>query len=210
MKRRSFNKSLSLGVGSGLLSKRRKYSQEDHHIYPKLETLKNAYNNKEEIAIRLAFTSITLHNLNIGNVQISILGQGKINRIKTYFLEPPDQHTQFQDDINLQLFKNDLDVIVVWAQKITEESILQIDCQSDVFNFTIKELLKKGQLEFNDNFVLTSNLLGYHEIGSLDLRKMNIPNKEEFRFVIMADPQGGNPDTPSNKAPTRIKSIMLL
>ena len=46
----------------------------------------------------------------------------------------------------------------------------------------------------------------HNEIGEIDPEKLSIPcGKDSYRFIIMADPQGGDPDFEGNGSKTRIK-----
>jgi len=84
---------------------------------------------------------------------------------------------------------------VLWIENPEEGTTVELK-GAEKFRFTVAELLEKNEISGTmDGQGVTVNLLMDHEIGEVTLTGLGIREPgEEFSFVAMADPQGGNPD----------------
>lgn len=196
---------MGIGVSSSLLAPHLLAQGETPlaYNYKGIHSLADATNKNGELAIRLALSNATT-NTKTAEIKLKISRYGVLSRTKTYFLEPPDQTMPQQDKLISNLYPDDTDVMVVWIKEATEETVVSIKLGKERWKLTLGELLANGELKFDDNN-LTANLLGYSELGRLNLAPLDIVDSDRFRFAIMADPQGGNPAVSGNEAPTRMK-----
>ncbi len=99
-------------------------------------------------------------------------------------------------------------IVVIWLDEFSENSEIQIN-SDDRLKFKLKELMELPELKKNFLSVhIISKILLHNEIGEIDFNKAfnsGPIDEEEFSFVLMADPQGGDPDCKGNRAPTRVK-----
>lgn len=207
MQRRKFFRNMGLGLGSGLLA--------PHLLacappmakegYSGIRALSDATNVDGELALRLAFVPVGERATSLPKVRIKISKKGRLKRTKSYFLEPPDKWLPEQGIGNMQLKPNDSDIIVVWIENADESTTVTISTGREPLRFTLGALLEKGELHWEKQDMISVNFLGYLEIGELDTAGLGIQNQQRFRFAVMADPQGGDPNAPNNEAPTRIK-----
>jgi len=206
MKRRKFFKDIGLGIGSGMLTPG--ILAQDVALpvyrYPSIKFLIDATNENGEVSLRFVLTNNGVIDA-VKNIIIKVKGKGKLSRTKSYFLEPPDQCVPNREKWNANLFTGDTDVLVAWIKDAAENTKIQVRLGKEHIKFELAELLEAGQLDFGDEVRLSANLLGYSEVGRLPLLELKIPDTDNFRFVIMADPQGGNPLAAGNEAPTRMK-----
>lgn len=199
---------MGLGLSSGLLNPQVFAKdippQKDTFTYPGIISLKDATNHHGEVALRLALgNNGTEYGIN--ELHFKIQGKGSLSRTKSYFLEPPDQYTPQHHRLQSHLHPGDFDVMVVWMKEVTEDTIFQARFGEERWRFTLGELLEKGEMNYGKENFLTANFLGYAEVGPLEISSLDIQDTDNFRFAIMADPQGGDPDTSENDAPTRMK-----
>lgn len=206
MKRRKFFKDMGMGIGSGLIAPQLMAFEvnEDGFKYPGIQSLSDATNERGELALRLAFKNQT-RKADQSKIRVKVSGKAALSRTKWYFLESPDQTTPRGGESKVNLHPGDTDVFVVWLNDASENSKIAISYGKDTLRFILEELLQKGELGNAPSFSLTVNLLGYLEVGKLDISSLNIPDTNNFRIAIMADPQGGNAFESYSGAPTRIK-----
>ncbi len=207
MERRIFFKNIGLGIGSSLLNQGAKSQQQAPAVfkYPGIQSLADATNEQGEVALRLAWQNDADHDIEF-DLQIEVEGGASSTRTKCYFIEPPDQCFSHNVSQSLHLDPADGDVLVAWILQGTETTLVRVQTGSiGNHQFTLGEVLKKGELQFGEKTKLTINLLGYREVGRMTLTDLHIQDQEKFRFTIMADPQGGDPRIDTNDAPTRMK-----
>ena len=206
MKRRKFFKDAGLTLGSGLIAPGSLSIEpgKETFEYAGIHTLSDATNDKGETAIRLALANSGNSSSTV-KIQVKVSGNGKLSRTKDYFLEPPDQFTPQQDKLHSQLFPGDVDVLVAWIKKADLKTGVTLQLGKRRHRFILEDLLNTGELRFDGPSNLTANLLGYSEVGALEIAEMGIADSEDFRFAIMADPQGGNASMPDSSVPTRMK-----
>lgn len=196
---------MGIGVSSGLFAPHLLAQGEipPVHKYKGIASLADATNKNGELAMRLALSNAT-KDTKSAEIKLKISGQGVLSRIKNYFLEPPYQITPNQDGMIASLHPEDTDVMLAWIKEATEKTEVSIKLGKEKWKLRLGELLTQSELKFGEN-TLTVNLLGYTELGRLNLSQLGIVESDRFRFAIMADPQGGNPAVSGNEAPTRMK-----
>lgn len=211
MKRRSFIQKIGLGAGYSVLPQINNNSKGQTQLFnpytslPK--TIEDAKSKEGLIVVRIAFEGQGLQqtqNLK-GNITIK---NGELARIKSYFFEPGfDEMEVISSDYNLSIYQNDFDVITLWIKNPNEKTEIQLKANKKKIKFELVELLSKPEITFNEeHFNISCNLLFDKEIGKIDLQAFGINSKKEnFRFVIMADPQGGDPTCQRLDSPTRMK-----
>lgn len=159
-----------------------------------------------EIIDRLEFRSAQEISTTSYEGRIQVKG-GKTARIKSYFFEAGEdefapENGRFQShSSNLQA-----DVVVLWLSEASENTRISID-GDEAFSFQLSELLSQPEVSKTlENTEITANLLLDKEIGYLQLEAVgeNSQPGADFSFVIMADPQGGDPEEEGNW-PTRMK-----
>lgn len=197
---------MGLGIGSSLVAPQLSAGELPPvtYGYRGIQTFADATNAQGELALRLALSNNTTGRETL-KARIKIKNGGRLSRTKSYFLEPPDQFTPQRHEAISHLPTGDTDVVVAWIREVGEKTMVEIKTVGERWQFSLAEVLEKGELEFGSNALLTVNLLGYSEVGKIDLSDLNVSNTQNFRFTIMADPQGGNPKTQKNEAPTRMK-----
>ncbi len=210
MKRRLFVKQFGKGVTSSMLFpgfvKTHPSKDELSFEYPRPASLDDLKNDEGLVAIRVLIegrSEVPGERIS-GKLDVK---DAKIARIKAYFnlhqdLIDPDKNT-----FDLSASVRDHHVLSCWLDQASGESVLSIILKKETFNFPMAEILTNDEVIQEDkNYKITVHGLPYHEIGEIDPRKLGIPtDKTSFRFVIMADPQGGDPSESTNDSPTRIK-----
>jgi len=206
MKRRKFFRDIGLGIGSGLITPQLMAfeNQGKAFRYSGIQSLSDATNDRGELALRLSFQNQG-DTISRPKVHIKVGGKASLSRTKWYFLESPHQTSLQGGEGPIELHPGDTDVMVAWLKDATESSKVTIGYGKDKAKFTLGELLQKGELGQGAPIAFTVNFLGYSEVGKLNPESLNIPNKDNFRFAIMADPQGGSANEDYSTAPTRIK-----
>jgi len=199
---------MGAGLGTTLLPSSlwpNNHSPVPQYDYPEIKSLKEATNEAGELALRLALQGKNKVQIEEVKARIKIRIQGRLHRVTSYFLEPPDQENLEQGILYSSLPSGDFDIMVAWIQDANETTLVEFQVDRAKHQFTLGELLEQGELIFEGDVRLSANLLGYHEIGKLDTKNYGIPNKDSFRFAIMADPQGGDARFMENDSTTRMK-----
>jgi 3',5'-cyclic AMP phosphodiesterase CpdA len=208
MKRRNFIKSLGLSSSSLLLPHAKAESAPaiSPYSYPEVNKLGDARSKEGEIIVRLEFRSVQESSTTSHEGRIQVKG-GKTARIKSYFFEGGEddfapENGRFQShSSHLQA-----DVVVLWLSEASENTRISID-GDEAFSFQLSELLSQPEVsKILGNTKITANLLLDKEIGHIRLEDVggNSQPGADFSFVIMADPQGGDPEEEGNW-PTRMK-----
>jgi 3',5'-cyclic AMP phosphodiesterase CpdA len=210
MKRRSFIQKLSAGTSIGLLPAipSRITKPGFYNPYEKLpSTIEEAKSQEGFIMVRIAFEGKNLNNIHdlAGSIQVI---NGKIQRQKEYFFESDiDEIGYIPPAYELGVYKNDTDVIVLWLDDVTVQTEIHLQHKKLSMKFALTDLLQKPQINKNEpDYSVTINLLFDKEIGNINPQDVGIKNVgEKFRFVIMADPQGGEPQASNQDSPARVK-----
>lgn len=214
MQRRSFLRNIGLGasalampVGLATQTNENAIPQIASYQYPLPASLHDALSDEGFIAVRLVLQSASDKQLNVpisGSVKVK---GARLARIKPYYFQ--DNFDTF--NTNKQQFQCKADTfsprfLVLWIDKPTDNTQVTISLNGTSTTFTLSEILAKQDIKWNTgNVAACANLLLYNEIGPLTLEQIGgrAPN-ENFEFVVMADPQGGDP-TVGDKLQTRMK-----
>lgn len=199
MKRRLFVKKFGQGISSsvfmpGIFDQKAEQTSESKFHYPYPQNLKEAENDDGLIACQLEIsgTSKSLSDRLLGKIQTR---KTVMVYLKSYFMMGRDKTDNVKGTFDLSAVEGDRHVLTIWLKDVNGQS--EIICRIDGGRISIKirdllmnqEFLKEGR-----NYKIKANLLLYHEVGRIDPEAINIPDRNgKFRFIIMADPQGGDP-----------------
>ena len=210
MQRRSFLQKLGIGVPALAIGKQGftkvPYTWQTYRaFYPEINTLDNAKTREGQIILRLALESTNPVQLAGIEGQLEIKG-AKINRTKSYFFEPGEDHLEAQN-FTAYTSLDHTDVLVAWLDGPTENTEVTIKKGGNPISFSLKDIVAQKQLTFNSGTAkITVNFLLDKEIGEIDPTALNItPPADDFTFALMADPQGGDPTDATNNSTTRMK-----
>jgi hypothetical protein len=202
MKRRKFIQNLGLSVApvvvQPLLGNETKPGLPPFE-YRQPSILKEAVTKDGQIIVRLEFQSDDRHLQKL--TPKIIIENGNILRTKSYFFEQGEDN--FSGGLESPILSSalgDIDVLVLWLDKFSEESVITITDEAGVFAFSLSEIIKKqevagqiGQAQIKANFLFDK------EIGELNPESVGIKNPgDDFSFIIMADPQGGDASNPDD------------
>ncbi|WP_020526878.1 metallophosphoesterase family protein [Flexithrix dorotheae] len=209
MKRRNFIKNLGLSAPSVLATSSlitSPHSFTPAYSYGKIEHLDEAVSKKGEIMVRLEFRSSEIPDISSTKDKIKIKN-GKLSKSKSYFFENGEDKFA-SEDISLQVQSSgeNVDILVLWLNEFSPKTEISFKHAKGKYTFTLQQLVDHEEFaQIFGKTKITSNLLLDKEIGELDLKEIGakIPG-DTFRFVIMADPQGGDPKEKGNH-PTRMK-----
>jgi hypothetical protein len=141
--------------------------------YGEIESIEDAVSDEGLVLVRLEFEDIPVldrHGIP-GNLK---LRKSKLSRLKSYF----------QDQIH-----------VLFLQEASPKTRITLG-RREKFSFTLEEMLERKEIHDSaDDTGLRVNFLLDREIGEINLSAVGIDEPgDEFSFVAMADPQGGDPD----------------
>lgn len=203
MKRRKFIQNLSLSIPplvvrpvSGKDENTRVFPQYD---YKQPQNLQQAVTKERQIIVRLEFQSSVRQGQQL-KPEIRI-EKGNILRTKSYFFEQDEDN--FSGGLEAPVLSSalgDIDVLVLWLDKFSGKSVITVIDEAGVFAFSLLEIVKNqevtGQIGM---FKVKANFLLDKEIGELNPAEVGIQNfTDNFSFIIMADPQGGDASNPEN------------
>ena len=203
MKRRNFVKTLGAGISTGYIIQNQSW-QNINPYQEKINTLEEALSKEGLLMVRVAITG---KNANLKNLNTRVkVDNGKIDRMKTYFFENnEDDFSKSKSLAEVKVNKHDEDVLVLWLKNVEKDTVLRI--QADVERkINLPQLLEGEQgIDLEDGTIVI-NLLFDKEIGEIKPEELGIPTgNSDFRFTILADPQGGNPKVDNTESPTRMK-----
>ena len=167
--------------------------------YRQPETLKEAVTREGQIIVRLEFQSADRQGQKF-KPEFDI-EKGSILRSKSYFFEQGEDNFAASPDAPVIFTaQGDVDVLVLWLDRFSEETTISLIDSEGVFAFSLSEIVKKqevkgqiGRMQVKANFLLD------REIGELNPAEVGIKNPgDDFTFVIMADPQGGDASNPED------------
>lgn len=220
MKRRRFLRNIGLG-GSGVAMTEKllaENSESGEYSYGRITSLKEAMTKEGLINIRLEFRSETsaTKSSNKGKITIS---KGKINRMKEYFFERGED-LQDGGDYDISVSSQKSDIIALWIEDASPSTKIQIKDKASKVGFSLEELVKKHEISLllrppadkggqagmkKGSLLVTANFLLDKEIAEIKPEDFGAKDPgSNFNFVVMADPQGGDPNEEGNH-PTRMK-----
>ena len=202
MKRRKFLQNIGLGAAPLALNANLNIRNEKDfpvYNYNQPVVLKEAVSKEGQILVRIEFTSE-------GRIERKLKSEidiknGKIARRKSYFFEQGyDEFISDSLQISTSQSNGDSDVLVLWLDDFSEETEISLKSGDDSFRFNLAKLIKdleaKGKIGETN---ITANFLLDKEIGELNPEDVGIePAGDNFTFIIMADPQGGDTSNPED------------
>ena len=204
MKRRKFLQNLGLGVAPVIVQPIMGATPRPRQEFPKYdyrqpESLQEVITKEGQIIVRLEFQSDDRHGQQL-KPDINI-EKGNILRTKSYFFEQGEDN--FTGGIGVPVIstaQGDVDVLVLWLDKFEEETVITAVDQAGVFAFSLSEIVKKQEVKGQiGRSLVKANFLLDKEIGELDTETVGIQTSgDEFSFIIMADPQGGDASNPED------------
>lgn len=210
MKRRIFVKNIGKGISStvifpGLFSGRSERSELTYQ-YTKPDTLDQIINEDGHLALNITLSG------KAGNPADRLTGKikvkkGRINRIRSYLNLSDNEIDQENGSFDVSAFKGDDHIITMWVEEPEMETEYNINLNGGHFAFRVRDLIEKDEFEAEkESFILKANILYYQEVGHLAGEPLPFSySEEDLRFVIMADPQGGDPEDRTNDSTTRVK-----
>ncbi len=194
---------MGAGISTGFVLKSNLLNTYNPYDKP-ISTLKEALSQEGYLMVRISITGLKddLKNL---NARIKV-DNAKIARMKTYWFENgEDEFSNSKKLASVKTHKHDEDILVLWLDKVTPETILRIQADTER-TITLDQLLAGEQGILLDDAKIIVNLLFDKEIGVIDPVELGIPDSEsDFRFTIIADPQGGDPSVEHTESPARMK-----
>ncbi len=201
MERRKFLQRATLGASGLLIAPKVIGSSEFSGQGPEIPVLQPVSNLEDlvtadgEIMLRVEFRNSDHEERTAYDTRFKAKN-GKISALEGYFLEEGDD----VDEKNLQYSGvagvSSPDIFVVWLTDFSPSTTFILDDKKGKYSLSLSELIDKQEIEFRDEKVSISvNYLLDKEIGPLDPATVGIKDPgDTFRFAVMADPQGGNPE----------------
>ena len=170
--------------------------------YPYPSSFEEAKNDEGLVAIRIAFSGEGQIDKNLaGKIKVS---KGKIARSKSTHFESSDKYNEDRNIYYLIPNNSNQDVITIWMSDISAAT--SFNAGSGI-KFNAEDLLNQPEVTGKTGDISwTANLLYYHEIGEIDPADVGINvSGDDFNFVAMADPQGGDPYVDPDILMTRMR-----
>jgi hypothetical protein len=202
MKHRKFIRNLGLGVAPVVVQPL--FGNETkpglpHFEYRQPVNLQEAITRDSQIILRIEFQSgerteqIIKPEIHIEN--------GNILRTKSYFFEQGSDN--LSGGLNAPVVSSaldDIDILVLWLNQFSEESVITLMDETGVFAFSLAEIIKKQEVTGQIGLIkIKANFLLDKEIGELNTETVGIQNPgDDFSFIIMADTQGGDASNPDD------------
>ncbi len=220
MKRRRFLKNIGLG-SSGVVVTDKLLAEDaisSNYSYGQITSLGQAMTKEGLINIRLEFRSKIPGTISAGKGKITV-SKGKINRMKEYFFEEGEDLLD-GGDYDISISNKQSDIVAVWIEDAKPKTIVRINDKKGKVSFTLEELVKNHEISLPrqqegggtgqarmevERPQITANFLLDKEIAEIEPEDFGAKDPgDEFKFVVMADPQGGDPEEEGNH-PTRMK-----
>lgn len=203
MKRRNFIRNIGLSVPPLMVLDSGDWQNPKKELpdfkYKQPESLNDAISKEGQIVVRLEFQSNNRVAQEI-KPQTKIIN-GNILRSKSFFFEKSeDNFTGSMANPVMTLAQNDVDIIVLWLDKFSPETQIEIKDKKEHFHFSLSEIVQNNEVNGEIGEVtVKANLLLDREIGELDPANVGIKNSgDDFTFILMADPQGGDASNPED------------
>ena len=211
MKRRLFVKKFGQGLSSsvimpGIFSGRIINDPDFNYQYPVPASIGEALNDEGLLVLRIEISgkSMILEDRLTGKIRCRKAG---ITRMKAYFNLGNNNIDSDTYSFDISAVMADLHVITLWLNDVSETSEVICRVNGQATSISLSGLLSDNQFEKQDDkYVLRANLLFHNELGLIHPGDHRIPEVgDNFRFIIMADPQGGDPYLNESGSNTRLK-----
>ncbi len=201
MKRRKFLKRASLGASGLLVAPKFIKTASDSDslidipVLRKIENLNDIITVDGDIMLRIEFRNAE-HEDRTSYATRFRAKEGKIAAVKGYFLDDGDVLDEQKFRYSGTAGISNPDIFIVWLQDFSPSTRLILDDKKGLYSLRLSELIEKQEINFNDEKVsIGVNYLLDKEIGTIEPETANIIDPgDQFRFAVMADPQGGDPD----------------
>ena len=210
MKRRSFLGKISTGSSIFVMGNVPFKPKENLEIptfsYPRPQDLGEILNREGQAMLRfeLRLQDSVVPQATSFRIQVK---NADISRVKPYYFANSPGKSDFRNLIfDFSLTANHPNVLAAWINNPKPQTEVTLTINGNKESFTLEELIAKEQVDFQAGKVIVGcNYLLDKEIGELDpsLLKINAAS-DTFSLAILADTQGGNPETPKAH-PTRMK-----
>ncbi len=206
MQRRNFIKKVGVGTSAfsilPAISHGSSKASLPEYNYPYPASFEEAKNDEGLVAIRLALTGNGRVDKHLsGRIRVR---KGKLARTRVTHFESSDKYNTNRDTYFALPNNGNQDVITLWLSEITADTI--INAGSGI-KFEAGKLLEEPEVSGKEGEITwTANLLFYHEIGEIDPGQIGIDvDTDDFNFVAMADPQGGDSFVDQDNLMTRMR-----
>lgn len=203
MKRRNFVKNLGVGLSSGIVLKDNLNSKNTYKYPDRINDVDDLKNEEGLVALRFEVSGETIASQN-GDLKIK---GARLQKAKTYYFEASDSWNEKKERWSVEVGPANRDIMVLWLDEARDSTSIRIKLDKKNVTFELADLIKQQELIYNSGSAeLKINYLLYHEIGKINLLDAGIrPPSRDFDFVIIADPQGGDPTDETNDSTTRLK-----
>jgi len=211
MKRRLFVKKFGQGLSSsmfipGFVDSQKSQLSKFEYQYPFPQQLEEAMNDEGYVVVRLVISGTSKNHADRLNGRI-LCSKAKINRIKTYFNLGNNIIDNNNYTYEVSAWEGDHHIIAIWLDEVSERSQVICKINNARVRINLKDLLPNNEYEHQgDTFIVKANLLFHHEVGSINPADIKIrTDRDNYRFLIMADPQGGDPNIEDHGSNCRMK-----
>jgi len=216
MKRRIFLKNVGLGLSPILIAPTMAGAQTEQKDFPNFsygnpQNLEDAKTKEGQLIVRIELRSNQLLPRRLTS-KLVIKG-GKIFRSKQYLFETGEDRFDLDKMIlETGLSGSDTDILVLWLDQFKPETEISLSSKSGSFHFTLQQIIDQlevvGEVDGNQ---LKANFLLDKEIGEVTPEQVGIKNSDDnFSFVMMADPQGGDSSLPiDNRCRMKIHNAFI-
>jgi hypothetical protein len=211
MKRRSFIQKVSSASSVFLVNPKKllaenKAKNSIPNAYPPVKSIQDILSKDQQVLLRFEIRAKSSVVPLTSRFKFEV-GEGKLDRKKHYFFEN-DQNVKYDTEsfASFQVNQAYPRIIVAWINQPKEETRVKLFLNGAEKEFTLRELIEDSQIAFEAKEIqVIANYLLDHEIAFVHPNQLGIKEpKGPFSIIVMADTQGGNPDT-SPTLSTRIK-----
>jgi hypothetical protein len=209
MKRRSFLRKTAIG-GPGLVAVASAGAYGDSgeppaYSYGQATSFRDIIGQEGHVMLRLEIAATESEMPLAARIRIQI-ASGNLLRTFTGLME--EEISGVEPEIGISVTRGDTAVLTMYIGEARESTELRIYLNEHPGVFTLGDLVRNHQIEITTNeFRIGANYLLDREIGRLRPETLSIGgagSEDEFTVAVLADPQGGDPDTPGAVA-TRMK-----
>lgn len=208
MKRRTFIRRAGAGgLAMGLHPKLPPHAPAHAFSYPYPQTFQDALSQEGTLWLRLAISSTQPDAVIPYELGLQPMG-AQLAEVRPYFFEPvEDRFDPATQSWQGRAALRGEDVLLVVLENPHPDARFSMTAGTRTYEVQLSQLLEEPEIRIEAaDLRLTLNLLFDKEIGRVDPSSLNIdPNPMDFRLVLMADPQGGDPAEPSLNSPARMK-----
>jgi len=208
MKRRNFLKNcgLTVSIAAGANNVFQSLFADQMFHSPEIKSLRDVVTQTGETLVRLKFSNDSSQALIFNKGHIKVENAEIVSMTPHYFEAVDDIFDPTEHFYQLHAYRNNSDVILLRLKNTCNDTRISLTHNNQEITFTLAEILKTGFLQFEQGKIrIDVNFLLDQEIGEMELSQLGIQSDpQNFCFHVLADPQGGDPDCPTNHR-TRMK-----